>query len=135
MNTKTRIELDDTIVDVATKMGEGNPGALRVLADIYKESGAIDPQNALGGFGVILSLDSLGIYGPRIWMLYKDVCHESLLLMLAVLRANGFGYLSAEALNHGIDNRGDGIETGALLAQVQEQLTDFAYPVSSEEIA
>jgi hypothetical protein len=58
-------------MSMAMKMSDGNPGALTVVMSIYQHVENIDPMGALGGFGPILSLDTLGIYGPDVWMLYK----------------------------------------------------------------
>jgi hypothetical protein len=43
-------------------------------------------------------LDSLGIYGPNVWVIFKDVCEQNHARMLAVLRATQLGMLSSEAL-------------------------------------
>lgn len=87
MNTTTRIEGIDTMFDVVRKMSGGNPGALTVCMDILEQGETIDPDGAMGGLGVLLSLDTLGVYEHRIWMFYKDVCSEDLPTMLAVDRA------------------------------------------------
>jgi hypothetical protein len=42
-------------------------------------------------------LDSLGIYGPNVWVIFKDVCEQNHARMLAVLRATQL-MLSSEAL-------------------------------------
>lgn len=72
----SRIKLNDTGMSAAIKMNDGNPGALTVIVQFMKMGAEIDPDSALGGITPILDLDTLGIYGPRIWMLYKDVCKE-----------------------------------------------------------
>lgn len=72
--SKSRIELNDTGLSVLLKMSDGNPGAMDVIAQMLKEGARIDPQSFLGGLGAVLALDTHRIYGPRIWMLYKDVC-------------------------------------------------------------
>ena len=77
MNTNTRLTLDDTVMTSIMKLAEGNPGAMRVCSEIMKNGEKIDPQG-MGGFGSLLSIDSLGIYGSRIWLLYKDICRENL---------------------------------------------------------
>ena len=66
-----RVQLSDTILDVITKMVEGNPGALAVLCGVLN-------RHPNDGLLYILRLDTLGIYGPRIWMLMKDVCGEDI---------------------------------------------------------
>ena len=58
------------------KLAEGNPGAIRAIAEMVEVTPKADPGNLLGGFGMLLNLDSSGIYGTRVWMLYKDVCGE-----------------------------------------------------------
>jgi hypothetical protein len=34
----------------------------------------------------VMLLDSLGIYGPNVWVIFKDVCEQNHARMLAVLR-------------------------------------------------
>ena len=87
----SRIQLTDSMLAAIGKMVDGNIGATTVLMRLMKESESIDPQSAFGGFGKILSLDTHRIYGPDIWIFYKDVCRENLVLMLSVLRAIQLG--------------------------------------------
>lgn len=122
----TRIRLTDTGLSMITKMSEGNPGALRVLMELLQHGAAIDPDATMGGgFASILDLDTLELYGPRIWMLYKDVCQEKLRLTIAVLRARQLGFTSDTAIKHAVDNRGDGLDVIALVAKVEERLPKF----------
>lgn len=121
----TRIKLDDTVRSVLLKMAEGNPGAITALTAIFKAEPTADPKSIWEGPGGILSLDAFGIYGPRIWMLFNDVCDRDPVAMLAVLRANQLGLLRVAALNHAIDNRGDGIDVVDLHRQVKERLGEF----------
>jgi hypothetical protein len=125
-----RITLDDNALTACMKLGEGNPGALEVCAQLYKQGIAVDPD-ALGGFpgaGIaqLMALDSDRIYGPRIWMLYKDVCGMSYVKTIGLLRAVQLGFISSEKLAHAIDNRGAGINLDDLMAKVRERLPRFA---------
>lgn len=77
---------------------------------------------------VILLLDTLEIYNERIYMLWSDVCGRDMGKMIAVLRAYQLGQLAgvnAVALNHAIDNRGDGIDLAAVVEAVRSRLTNF----------
>ena len=121
----SRIQLTDTFMGAAIKMSDGNPGALTVVARIIKEGGDIDPDGFMGGFGAVLGLDTHRIYGARIWMLYKDVCGEDLRVTLAILRSVQLGFLSESALNHAIDNYGDGIDVPTFVAKVENRLPNF----------
>jgi len=122
---RERIELTDSVMDIVVKMSEGNPGAVTVLARMMKEGGSIDPQSFAGGIGAILALDTHGIYGHRIWALYKDVCGENLVSTIAVLRACQLGQLRESDMLHAIDNRGHGIDVAALVSTVRSVLPDF----------
>lgn len=121
----SKIKLTDTLADVVMKMSEGVPGALRVCMDIIRQAELIDPDGAMKGLGTLLSLDDMKISGSRIWMLYKDVCQENLVDMLAVLRARQLGYISDREINHAIDNRGQGIDVKNCYKQVKERLPNF----------
>ena len=127
---KQRINLNDSLIDVISKLAEGNPGAITVCMNVLKSAEKIDPASALSAFGPLLLLDSFGFYGPSIWMLFKDVCGENLINMLGVLRAVQLGFLSQEELGIAVNNRGrksDGtqLDVAGLLAQVRERLPDF----------
>jgi len=123
--SKERISLDDTLIEVVTKMSEGNPGAMRVCMDLMAQAPIVDPDCFGGGYVTILFLDSSGIYGSRIWMLYKDVCGESIVNTIAVIRSHQLGFITNSELQYAIDNRGEGLDVPDLLAQVQDQLPAF----------
>ncbi|MFA5150828.1 MAG: hypothetical protein WC433_08055 [Candidatus Omnitrophota bacterium] len=124
MNT-TRIEGSDSVQDMFFKMSEGNPGALTVLMSLYTDGKKIDPDNFMPGLGEILSLDTLGVYGSKIWMLYKDVCGEDLVKMCAVMRANQLGFVNSDLIISAINNYGAGIDIDDLLKQVKARLPEF----------
>jgi len=120
-----RIQLTDSTMDVVMKMGEGNPGAITVIMSLLKDAAKIDPDNWMPGLGEILSLDSLGIYGSKIWMFYKDVCKENLTKMCAVMRGHQLGFLTKDAIKVAIENYGKGIDVDDILKKVKEQLPNF----------
>lgn len=119
------ITLEDTRLSAAKKMCSGNVGVLSVLLAITSTGAHIDPDAAMGSMNGILLLDALKIYGSRIWQLYNDVCDSDLTHMLACLRAVQMGLISADVLNHAIENRGEGIEAEKVLQAVQELLPRF----------
>lgn len=91
-----KLTLTDTLMDVFMKMTEGNPGAMSVFKDIVKNGGTIitgsDPMM------IIMLLDHYGVYGHNLWRLYKDVCHSSLVNMLAVLHLIRIGEATKDEL-------------------------------------
>lgn len=129
--SKSRIELHDTTLSMVMKMSGGNPGAVTVIARMLKESDEIDPDNILGGLGTVLALDTHSIYEEKIWMLYKDVCGESLVDTVGVLRAVQLGFASEREVQgwlndpSGYAKAPDG-RVRELMAQVRERLPAFA---------
>ena len=108
MLKQQKIKGTDSFQDVARKMAESgpgmtNPGALRVVLELLSPQYAGDVHN-------VLFMDALGIYGPRIWCLYKDVCQEDYATMARVLDAVQEGKLNKHTLNHAIDNYGQGLD-------------------------
>ena len=125
MNTNTRIELTDDGMSATLKLTDGNPGATNVCINMLNNAERIDPDAAFGGMGCLLSLDTHGIYGSSIWMLYKDVCGEDIVKTLALLRSVQLGLLEESKLIHAIENRGDGIIVDDVYKLVKERLPNF----------
>lgn len=67
-----KIGLNDNFMSSMVKMAEGNPGAVTVMMEMIKKLGEVD------GYMTILMLDDQHIYGPQIWMNYKDVYGQDL---------------------------------------------------------
>jgi hypothetical protein len=126
MSHRTRIALEDTVMSAITKMAEGNPGAASVCVSLYKDTPAIDPDAGFEGMAHIFQLDILGIYGSRIWMLYKDVCGCDVVKTIAVLRSVQLGITPVSVLDHAIDNEGKGLDINKAHQQVSEQLPKFS---------
>jgi hypothetical protein len=122
----SRIEITDSVLSMAQKLSEGNPGAINVIVLLLEKGEAVDPDAALGGLMKVMMLDTYRIYGPRIWMLYKDVCGESIVNTIAVLRAVQLGLMEKSVMNHAIDNYGEGVDCAEVLAKVRKELPRFA---------
>jgi hypothetical protein len=71
--------------------------------DLMKHSEEIDPLSYLKVIGPVMLLDSLGIYGPNVWVIFKDVCEQNHARMLAVLRAHSWACFQAALLE--VSNR------------------------------
>jgi hypothetical protein len=129
MRHQERITLQDNLISAAVKLAEGNPGAVTALLELAKQNERIDPDCAFGPVGPLFQLDTLGIYGSRIWMLYKDVCGQNVLYTLAVLRAVQLGIVPPFDLDAAINFPSEiGISLiwcQETLAEVQKRLPDF----------
>lgn len=94
----SRIELTDNVLDIATKMSEGNPGALTAIMECITKGPSIDPDDAFGGLGSILYLDTWEIYGSNIYILWNDICKRNTRNFILLTRACQLGFLSHHEL-------------------------------------
>jgi hypothetical protein len=122
---KSRIDLMDNGMTIVMKLSEGNPGAVTVLVEMMTNGAEIDPRSAFGPLSGALNLDSYGIYGSRIWMLYKDVCKQNLNATLGMLRSTQMGIIPQHILDHAIDNYGEGLDVQATLEKLKVELPEF----------
>lgn len=127
MNQASRIQLTDTPQSALIKMADGNPGAINALIQLYQCDA--DKDSAFGGFGSILSLDTHGIYGTDVYVLWSDICGRDTVKMVAVLRSVQLGLFSESILKDACsrqDRSGkDMVPVDDLYRQVKEQLPNF----------
>jgi hypothetical protein len=122
---KPRItDITMSTLDIVMALSEGNPGAVRVLMELYDAEKTMDPDSAWGGFGPGFGLDNLDIYGSKIWILYKDVCSQNIEATLAVLRAHQLGILSEGRIKSAIDGLLV-IDVPGTILKVKEELPAF----------
>jgi hypothetical protein len=117
----SRITLEDTTISAMTKMSEGNPGAMAAIMDLYNETPQIDPQCFAGGLGPILSLDTLGIYGTDIYVLWNDQCNRDTRRMVMILRAWQLGFIDGERLTR---LAGDQMRTEIISEEEWKEIND-----------
>lgn len=79
-----RITTMDSWESVLTKLCEGNPGAINACCTLFKKSKRVYPYR--DGYEYIIALDSIGIYGTDIYVLWNDICQQDLAKMIAMLR-------------------------------------------------
>jgi len=130
MNTdKDRINLNMSIMDIVLALSEGNPGALTVCLEGTQKYPSYDPDSALAGLTPLLSLDTNRVYGPNIWVLYKDICGESYLRMFALFRATQLGLINCNVIKNAIaaTNRYErhGLDLDKIVADVKNRLPRF----------
>lgn len=73
-----KISEKTSITDVIAFIAEENPGAITVLASIYK-------KDALVGLGCFIRLITEEIHGSDVWIGYKDVCKYDLDMFISLL--------------------------------------------------
>lgn len=125
MQHQERIQLTDTAMTAAIKLADGNPGAITAIMKMMESAPSIDPDSAFGPLGPLFSLDSMGIYGSRIWVLWKDVCGGNALRVETLFRAAQLGIISDQQVSNAASTGRAGFDFSDLLLSVQEQLPAF----------
>lgn len=75
-----------TTADAVAQMSDGNPGALNVMLGLLRYAESTKLKHYESGVVYLMDLDELGLYGPNIWLAYKDVCGEDMAELARVLR-------------------------------------------------
>jgi len=86
----TKLKLEDTAISAVTKMAEGNPGAIQAVAELLKSSKE--------GLFNMMTLDTLGIYGTDIYILWSDQCGRDTTKFSKLLTATQMGTFDRERL-------------------------------------
>lgn len=126
----TKITLDDTMPEVFAKISENHINATTILVELVKKGKIVDPY--CDPFMTLLFMDSLGIYGERIWKLYQN-CSWDILKFCAVIRGCQFGYVSEEKLNSFIDNN-EALNVDEVLVKVKTELPKFGVAYEAERV-
>jgi len=123
----SKLRLEDSAMEIVSKMSDGNPGAMQALCDTIAQGTDIDPQGFPGGLGAIMGLDSAGIYGTSVYILWADQCNRNTRDFVMLMRANQLGFLSTKTLQRVAADqmRSEMIDLDALDAQVCESLPEF----------
>ncbi len=100
----TKIKITDSVRDIMVKMSEGNPGALTVLILPIKE----DEMNLVTR---ILALDTMNLYGSKLYMLWNDCCDRDLQKVKNIIDAWKSGKITSEIIHKAVSGgRGTPIE-------------------------
>jgi hypothetical protein len=123
-----RLTDQDTMLIAIAKIAGKNPGALKVCTDMVNLSTEIDPDGL--PFGALMILDSLHIYGSRIWLLHKNICQENLVMTMACLRGWQLGIVNQRDLIKAIDNaesdnHAHNLDLPGILFAVRKRLGNF----------
>lgn len=71
----SKLQLTDSTMEILDKMSEGNPGALSILTTLlFKETTEELVDSVMH---IILPLDTLGVYGSKLYMLWTDACDKN----------------------------------------------------------
>lgn len=109
--------------DAALALADGNIGAATVCGRLLAETPVIDQRVVLGGLQYLAYLDAFGLAGVRIWRLYKHVCSESLVAVIALFRGHQLGLVAKQDIIGRIDSfEAETMEHRPLLAH---ELTDL----------
>lgn len=128
-----RLTPQDTLVDAAAKLVDGNPGAAHAVAALLKAAvDGVDPGQPFGPHGPLFALDELELYGVDIWRVFKE-CQQDALKFTALLRGWRLGLVRREQLvaasRHVPPPLGvPPLNVASVLEQVKTRLPRFGWP-------
>ena len=100
--TKTRIKVEDTKIDALTKMTEGNPGAMIALASLMKHPELVKPADP---FTEMLGLDSLHLYGSKLYDFLTYCCENSIKNFRLVSLNHSYGNIDRKTIHTLVENQ------------------------------
>lgn len=126
-----------TVVEAAAKLAKGNPGAAQALLALMRDTAIVDPDCIFEEWAPLFDCDHLDLYGPDIWILYKDICKFNTANMLAVFRAVQFGQISAKTVQAAVASGRNGsdltepLDIPKILENVKKKLPNFGKRVGA----
>lgn len=110
-----------TITDMIVNLSEGNPGAATVLARVFAEAEEHAPFAEMPLI-IIFALDGQNIRGSNIWILFKDVCHESMENFYLLFQSLGASQTEIETVKEWIEKSKSDVD----FDQMREDYEAFA---------
>ena len=111
LKQKVDIKVTDSPQTMIVKLCHGNPGAMRVLLDwstaSHKKNG---DKGILPTLMYMFLLGEYGVIGPKIWMLFKDVCNLKIPCVENIAISLLDGRITEKQLRYAIENRGRGLD-------------------------
>jgi hypothetical protein len=118
-----RMKASQSVQEAIHAMTSGNPGSMSVLNNIMQSGDVIDPDDMMGGFGTMLSMDMAEIHDTKIWELYKS-CGKDLVGTVACMRAYQLGVMSKKEIHDAIESHAK-LNVSDIVAKVQEEFPNF----------
>lgn len=124
----SRIQLTDTIQNVIVKMSDGNPGAITAMMELLSKANQIDKSESFP-VSYILLLDTYGIYGTDIYVMYNDICGRNLAKFMATIRATQLGLFDSKLLVDACSRQDysgrELVPAEELLEKIKQQIPEF----------
>ncbi len=92
--------LQNPLVSGIMRITQGNPGAITAVTEVIKAAGLNR------GSEVVKMFDDIKMYGPNIWLGYKDICGEDPVKLLSKLENDEIAS-DVEALHYSDYKRGN----------------------------
>jgi hypothetical protein len=116
------------------ELAEGNPGAALALGELCRVHDSVDPYMEGGVIVVLHNIHDLGLCGPNIHILFKDVCHGEAARFDMLFRAWQLGFLpEADLKAASIRPPGITLDTDALWDRVCAELPRYQSRVLVKE--
>lgn len=97
----SKLQLTDSTMEILDKMSEGNPGALSILTTLLFKETAEELVDSV--MHIILPLDTLGVYGSKLYMLWTDACDKNTDKVKKVIELWRIGKITKEEIHENLN--------------------------------
>ena len=97
----SKLQLTDSTIEILDKMSEGNPGAISILTTLLFKETAQEMVDSV--MHIILPLDTLGVYGSKLYMLWTDACDKNEDKVKKVIELWRTGKLTKEEIHENLN--------------------------------
>jgi hypothetical protein len=119
-----RIDVTDTPANAVFKLVKGDHAAAEACIQLVKAVASADPDAEFGPFTPLLILEATGLVGPAIGHVYRKVCAEDPVTMLALLHALRLKALDLDTVKRAAV-AGTRIKKQTLVRIVREKIPTF----------
>ena len=123
MSLGARVKWDMTRLEMVAALSEGSVDAMLACYRILAHGKAVNPA-LISDIQPLLWLDTLGVYGPRIWTLYTGVCRRDIGELIALLSAWYIGIVHGLAITNASYGLGT-IYVRAVIGELKKHVRDF----------
>jgi hypothetical protein len=121
-----RIKRTMSALEMISAVSGGVPGTLAVIAGITAEYRKVDPDNTMGIFGYLLTMDAFQVYDGDLWNIHSRLCEMQIVKTIAILRALQLGILTTKEINIYLKGGIVSLDFYSLILDIRSKVKNFA---------
>lgn len=122
----SRVNHKMNLMEAVQAVSNGIPGTIAVLARVMKEYPKYDPENSMGIFGYIFTMDMFQIYDEGLWIIHSRLCDMQIVKTIAILRALQLGLITPREINNLLQSNLVSLDFLILITEIRTKVPNFA---------